>query len=73
MLRRAWSACQTEVGKAIGMLGRIVSVGLFCFIAEEGNEVVPVLALLQATESHLGAWYILFGILKIFKLTSVPS
>lgn len=35
---------------------------------EISDQVVTFLALLQATESHLGAWDELLGILKIFEL-----
>ena len=41
---------------------------LFGFLAEECDEVVPVLALLQSTECHLGAGNVLFGVLEVVKL-----
>lgn len=34
-------------------------------LLEEGDQVVPVLVLLQATESHLGAGNVLLGVLKV--------
>lgn len=40
-------------------------LGLF---TEEGDQVVPVLALLETTEGHLGARNVLLGVLKVLEL-----
>lgn len=45
-------------------------LGLF---AQKGNEVISVLALLQATKSHLGARNVFLGILEVFKLGGQES
>jgi len=41
---------------------------LFRLLTEEGDEVVPVLGLLQATKGHLRARNVLLRVLKIFEL-----
>lgn len=44
---------------------------LFGLLLEEGDEVVPVLGLLEATEGHLGAGNVLLGVLEVLELWSV--
>ena len=41
---------------------------LFCLVLQEGDQVVSVLGLLEATESHLGARNVLLGVLEVLKL-----
>lgn len=41
---------------------------LFGLGLEEGDQVVPVLWLLETAKSHLGAWNILLGILEVVEL-----
>ena len=43
---------------------------LLCLLAEEGDQIVPVLALLQATKCHLGAGDVLLRVLKVLELYS---
>lgn len=43
-------------------------VRLLGLLAQESDQVVPVLALLEATEGHLGTWDVLLGVLKVLKL-----
>ncbi len=44
---------------------------LLGLLAQPGDQIVPVLALLQATESHLGAGDVFLGVLEIFELAAV--
>lgn len=44
---------------------------LLGFFSQPGDQVVPVLALLQATESHLGAWNVFLGVLEVVELSRV--
>lgn len=41
---------------------------LLGLVAEEGDEVVPVLGLLETTEGHLGARNVLLGVLEVLEL-----
>lgn len=41
-------------------------LGLF---AEEGDQIVPVLGLLESTEGHLCTGNVLLGVLKVVKLS----
>jgi hypothetical protein len=51
-----------------------VAKRLFGLLLEEGDQVVTVLGLLEATESHLGAGNVLLGVLEVFELRCVsPS
>jgi len=43
-------------------------VRLLGLLAEEGDQVVPVLALLEATEGHLGAGDVLLRVLEVLEL-----
>lgn len=45
-------------------------IALLGLLTEEGDQVVPVLALLQATESHLGAGNVLLGVLEVLVLSN---
>lgn len=50
----------------------VVSVGylrLSSGLLEVGDQVVPVLGLLQATESHLGARDVLLRVLEVLELS----
>jgi len=40
---------------------------LLCLLTQEGDQVVPVLILLQSTECHLCAWDVLLWILEVFE------
>ena len=40
---------------------------LFGLVLEEGDEVVAVLGLLEATEGHLGAGDVLLGVLEVIE------
>lgn len=42
-------------------------------LLEEGDDIVPVLALLQTTESHLGAGNVLLGVFEVLKLRGLVS
>jgi len=49
----------------------IVQVGnarLLGLLPEVGDQVVPVLGLLQTTERHLGAWNVLLRVLEVLEL-----
>jgi hypothetical protein len=48
--------------------GFVVVVHLTSGLLQEGNEVVAVGRLLQATESHLGARNVLLGVLEVLEL-----
>jgi len=41
---------------------------LFGLLLEEGDQVVAVLGLLEAAESHLGAGDVLLGVLEVLEL-----
>jgi len=41
-------------------------VRLFGLLAQEGDQIIPILALLQTTESHLRAGDVLLGVLEVF-------
>lgn len=49
--------------------------GCLCgLLLEVGDEVVPVLGLLETTESHLGTWDVLLWVLKVLELKRIsPS
>lgn len=53
-----------NVSQRIASLSCVSSGRLYL---EERDQVVPVLRLLQATESHLCAWDVLLGVLEVFK------
>jgi hypothetical protein len=46
---------------------------LFGLLLEEGDQVVAVLVLLEATEGHLGTGNVLLGVLEILELNCVSS
>lgn len=46
---------------------------LFGLVAEEGDQVVPILRLLQSTESHLGTGDIFLGVFEVFELFIVSK
>lgn len=48
----------------------LLLLGLCCKV---GNEIVPVLGLLQTTKSHLGAWDVLLWVLEILELILVSN
>ena len=48
-------------------------VGLLGLLAEEGDEVVAVLGLLQTAESHLGAGNVLLGVLEVLELDRMSA
>ena len=50
-----------------------VSSRLFGLLAEEGDEVVPVLGLLEAAKGHLGAGNVLLGVLEVLELGCVSG
>ena len=41
---------------------------LLGLLTEVGDQVIPVLALLETTEGHLGAGNVLLGVLEVLKL-----
>ena len=41
---------------------------LLRLVAQESDQVVPVLGLLQTAESHLGAWNVLLGVFEVLEL-----
>jgi len=44
---------------------------LFGLVLKEGDQVVPVLGLLETTKGHLGPWDVLLGVLEVLKLQNV--
>jgi hypothetical protein len=46
-----------------------VAKRLFGLLLEEGDQVVTVLGLLEATEGHLGAGNVLLGVLEVLELS----
>ena len=46
------------------------SISSLRLLTQEGDQVIPVLPLLETTECHLGAWDVLLGILEVFELSS---
>ena len=45
-----------------------VEAHLLGLLLEVGDHVVPVLGLLQSTESHLGSGNVLLGVLEVLEL-----
>ena len=46
---------------------------LFCGVLEVGDQVVPILGLLQAGKGHLGAGNVLLGVLEVVELAKTMS
>lgn len=58
--RHRWSGC-------------CLSFRLCGLLLEVGDQVVPVLALLQATKRHLGSWNVLLWVLEVLKLSLLSA
>ena len=47
-----------------------VEAHLLGLVLEVGDQVIPVLRLLQSTESHLGSGNVLLGVLEVLELSA---
>jgi hypothetical protein len=63
--------CKSTGAARIGSKG--IEAHLLGLLAQVGDQIVPVLALLETTEGHLCAWDVLLWVLEVLELSSIIS